>query len=103
MMPFDQPHIPKTSLVICSRNRQKLLLETVESVLRGNEIPQEIVIVDQSDAPLYLLDHLRTPRDCEISYIHLQSTGASRARNMGAQLAKSEIIAFLDDDMLVAP
>jgi hypothetical protein len=42
----------QSSLVICSRNRRAMLGDTIRSVLRGTELPSEIVVVDQSDQPL---------------------------------------------------
>src|SRR5579859_8077465 len=42
--------LPPTTLIICSRNRPQLLQEAVESVLRGREVPTELLIIDQSQA-----------------------------------------------------
>ena len=43
--------LPSTSLIIASRDRPELLADTVASVLKGDEVPAEIVIVDQSRVP----------------------------------------------------
>jgi len=99
---LDGSILPNTSLIICTRNRHKLLLETLESVLSSNEVPTEIIIVDQSAAPLPEIGDLPLHPTCQIRYVHLESAGASRARNTGIHLAKNEMIAFLDDDMFVA-
>ena len=42
---FTPPSLPPTSLIICSRNRPALLRKTVESVLQGDEVPTELIIV----------------------------------------------------------
>jgi GT2 family glycosyltransferase len=111
--------LPPTSLVICSRNRPKLLRETVQSVLEGDEVPTEIVIVDQSDAPQPVLSS--RPQECasDVRYLWLDSVGLSRARNAGIAAATSvglsrarnagiaaatyDILVFIDDDMFVTP
>lgn len=54
-----------SSLIICSRNRHQLLLETVESVLAGEVLPSEIVILDQSDTASDRLAELSAP-DCDV-------------------------------------
>ena len=94
---------PASSLIICSRNRPKILFETVESVLQGDEVPTELVIIDQSDAPHPSLATLTTDRACEIRYQWTHSLGAARARNTGIRKAQHDIIALIDDDMRVAP
>jgi GT2 family glycosyltransferase len=91
------------SLIIGSRNRPRLLAEAVTSVLRGEEVPAEIVLVDQSDVPHPSLAMLTTDRACEIRYLHSRSVGVSRARNVGIAAARHDILAFIDDDILVTP
>ena len=95
--------LPGTSLTICSRNRHQLLLETVESVLESQEVPQEIVIVDQSDLPHPELQEMGAVRGCEIRYLQIPSNGVGRARNQAIEAASHDILVLTDDDMLVAP
>jgi GT2 family glycosyltransferase len=98
-----QASLPPTSLIICSRNRPKLLLETVASVLQGDEVPTELVIIDQSDTPHSILATLTTDRACEIHYLWTHSVGLSRARNTGIAAGQHAIVAIIDDDMFVTP
>src|SRR5689334_20384253 len=37
--------LPESSLIIASRNRPELLHDTVQSILRGDETPTEIIII----------------------------------------------------------
>ena len=37
------------SVVICTRNRPVLLSQAVASILAGDDVPAEIIVVDQSD------------------------------------------------------
>jgi len=50
MTPLPAP-LPPASLVLCTRNRPPLLADTLRSILDGEEVPAEIVVVDQSDEP----------------------------------------------------
>ena len=94
---------PPSSLVICSRNRPKLLFETVESVLRGNHVPTELIIVDQSTDSHPELSILKTERPCEVRYIHSKTAGVGAGRNTGITSSRNELLIFIDDDMFVEP
>jgi GT2 family glycosyltransferase len=88
------------SVVICSRNRPALLGDAVESVLAGELLPGELVVVDQSDRPH---PTLRTGLvgECDLRYLHSAETGLSRARNEGIRASGRPIVVFIDDDVLV--
>jgi GT2 family glycosyltransferase len=88
------------SVVICSRNRPALLGDAVESVLAGELLPSELVVVDQSDRPH---PTLRTGLvgECDLRYLHSAETGLSRARNEGIRASVRPIVVFIDDDVLV--
>jgi GT2 family glycosyltransferase len=94
--------LPAASLVIPSINRPRLLLETVESVLAGDEVPAEIIIVDQSTDPHEQLARLTTDLS-ELRYTRVQQAGVSRARNLGIRMATHPLVAFIDDDVRVHP
>ena len=93
--------LPQSSLIICSRNRPNLLFETVESVLRGDAVPSEMIIVDQSSAPHLELSQVKTKKPCEIRYIHSKAVGVGAGRNLGITSSRFEILIFIDDDMFV--
>lgn len=103
MNSFTPTSLPPTSLIIPSRGRPELLLATVKSILQGDEIPTELIIIDQSDTPSPALVTLTTDRACEIRYLWTKSVGASRARNAGIAVAQHDILAFTDDDVTVTP
>jgi GT2 family glycosyltransferase len=97
------PSLPQTSLIIPSRNRPEFLLRAVESILQADEVPTELIIIDQSAVPHSALAALTTDRPCEIRYLWSESVGASRARNIGIAAARYDILAFTDDDVMVTP
>jgi GT2 family glycosyltransferase len=95
--------LPPTSLIICSRNRPKMLEDALVSILEGIEVPYEIIMIDQSDAPHPTLCQWETVRDCEIRYIWTETVGLSIARNIGIKASRHSILAFTDDDVFVEP
>jgi glycosyltransferase involved in cell wall biosynthesis len=91
---------PGASLIICSRNRPQLLLDAVESVLAGEQVPSEIILIDQSDVPNPALKQKQEFRGCWIRYHWTDSRGVSVARNAGAMAAQHDVLVFMDDDMI---
>jgi peptidoglycan/xylan/chitin deacetylase (PgdA/CDA1 family) len=87
------------SVVIVSRNRRRLLRETVESLLACPAVPAEVVVVDQSDD----LDAELAKLDPGIRYVHAAARGLSRSRNDAARLAAHDVLVFVDDDMRAKP
>ena len=89
------------SVVIPSRNRPDFLLAAVGSVLAGDVLPAEIVVVDQSDTPHEGLAGMGVVHGCTVHYLHTAPRGVSRARNAGLQAATQPVVVFTDDDVLV--
>ena len=90
------------SVVIASRNRAALLNETVESILTGHAVPAEIVVVDQSDEPS-LRRAGQLVHGCAVRHVGMAARGLSRARNLGAEIARQDVLVFTDDDMIADP
>ncbi len=88
------------SLIISTRNRPKLLYDTVKSVLDGEDLPAELIIIDQSDQADSSLATLDSASTCQIRYVWHRSVGLSRGRNAGIALSRNSLIAFTDDDVI---
>jgi len=89
---------PNISVVIPTHKRPALLKRAIESVLNQTVLPFEILIVDDigSDDSKEVV---KSFNQGFLRYIHNEDgQGASSSRNLGAQLAEGEFIAFLDDD-----
>jgi GT2 family glycosyltransferase len=99
----DGQQLPLASVVICSRNRPLLLRDAVASVLESRPVPAELVVIDQSDSSDDYFQKLTSCSGCTVRYHWSRTVGASRARNEGARAARNELVAFLDDDVVVAP
>jgi GT2 family glycosyltransferase len=78
-----------------------MLADTVASILRGNRLPTELVIIDQSDTRNTTLELMPAVPGCEMRYLWTHLVGLGRARNAGIAAARYEILAFIDDDMWV--
>lgn len=92
------------SVVIPTYNRSALLRNTVESVLRqDSQHPFEIVIVDNNsiDDTQSLVESLMKRHPGKLNYVVETEQGNAHARNRGVKTAKGNIIAFVDDDVMV--
>jgi len=93
----------QSSLVICSRNRRAMLGDTIRSVLRGTELPSEIIVVDQSDQPLAVIPADWQHPQSELQYVWTPEVGLSRANNLGVRRARYPHLVFTHDDVLADP
>jgi hypothetical protein len=89
--------------IICTFDRYHVLGDAIAS-LRAQDIPIEIIIIDNSP------DQARAHATAQtyggipnLRYIPEPAPGLSRARNTGIALAGTDIVAFIDDDAVAAP
>src|SRR5437763_4441578 len=89
----------KLSVIVPTKNRPAEVRRTVESLVGQSRLPDELIIVDQSDAPVQLdclpfaLQHIHNP--------HLM--GLTAARNAAMRVAHGDVWLFLDDDVVLEP
>jgi len=93
---------PLVSVVIPTYNGHKTIVQCLETVVnQQTDFPYEIIVVDSSPEPL---EPLIKPRFPQVRYVHSkQRLSAGEARNLGAQLADSDFVAFVDDDIFLPP
>lgn len=90
------------SVVIPAYNRARWIGRAVESVLRQDPPPLEVILVDDGSTD-------STPQICRalecdtVRYVRQENQGPSVARNHGVSLARGEFVAFLDSDDLALP
>ena len=85
----------KSLLITCiipTRNRPDFILESAASVLAQSHSELELIIVNDGSGPVPLID------DARVRILNSGQAGAVPARNLGAQAARGEAIAWLDDD-----
>lgn len=96
-------HPLTTSLILSTRNRPTFVLAAVRAVLDGNQVPTEIVVVDQSDVEHAELSGWTNEARSSVRYLWKPARGLSLGRNTGIRASTGEILLFLDDDILVPP
>lgn len=93
------------SVIIPTKNRYEILKKTIESFLSGSYIPDQFVIIDQSndcDIVKNILKHIKTDfSGVDFKYYYLAVPSLTKARNLGVKLAENEILICSDDDILI--
>ena len=95
---------PVLSVIIPTRGRAVRLRACLETLAAGEPPPGgwEVVVVDDgSDAPLE--PAVGEVGGLPVQYVRQPPAGLNPARNRGAAEARGDLLAFLDDDTLVAP
>ena len=94
----------EVSVVIPTYNRSALLRDAIDSVMaQDSQIPFEIIIVDnnsQDDTRAVVQSAIEKHGE-RLRYISESQQGNAHARNTGVKSAKGDIIAFIDDDVIV--
>jgi len=99
----DLPSLSAT-IVVPTRNRGDLIRETLETLSRIKNPGLEILVVDQStsDSTSRVVD-AASEADPRVRLIATTTVGLSAARNVGARHAAGDVVAYCDDDCIVAP
>jgi GT2 family glycosyltransferase len=93
------------SIVVCTRERPELLQECLQALLLIDYAPLEILVVDNAptaDLTKKIVSELAYS-DPRVRYTCEPFPGLSRARNHGLAVARFDLVAFTDDDVIVDP
>ncbi|HBJ85856.1 MAG TPA: hypothetical protein DDZ88_18675 [Verrucomicrobiales bacterium] len=95
------------SIVIPTLNREAILCDTLDSIVSvadGSGLI-EIIVVDQSPShqseTLCRLEMLS--KHPQVKYYQVTFRGTTRARNLGASLARGDVVIYVDDDVFTPP
>lgn len=94
---------PLVSVVIPTYNREKTILQSVESVLSQTYKNIEVIVVDDCsiDETKNILEKID---DARLRYFRLEkNSGACAARNKGVEIARGDFISFNDSDDVFLP
>ena len=92
----------KTSVVIPTYNRQRVLIRNLKALLKQKKDIFEIIVVDQTKTCSDSLKKI-IAKNPKIKYFYFKKKSTSAAKNYGWKKAKGEIVLFLDDDTIVLP
>ncbi len=94
----------KLSIVVPYYNMGQYIDETIQSIQRCEFADKEILIINDGSTEALSLDKLNEYRHKEnIKIIDVQNSGLAKARNLGAEYANGEFLAFLDADDTITP
>jgi glycosyltransferase involved in cell wall biosynthesis len=96
---------PVVSIVLCTYNRSHLIANALDALVAqtADTPPYEVIVVDNNSTD-GTRDVVRQVLTCGlVRYEHEPSQGLSAARNHGVAVARSDVIAFTDDDVRVSP
>ena len=94
---------PLVSIIIPTYNREKYILNAINSCLKQTYKNIEILVVDDCSTDK-TKDLIKSINDKRIKYFRNETNrGAPYSRNFGLRIARGEYINFLDDDDLLLP
>jgi GT2 family glycosyltransferase len=90
------------SVLIATYNRAGLLDRTLCSLLAGNELPDEIVVVNGGHDRTSAIVAGHAEQGAPIRLIEVANVGLSNSQNIGFPQCHGAIVATVDDDVIVA-
>lgn len=94
------------SVVIPTYNRERYLKKCLYSLLVQKKLPYEIIVIDNANHNLAqdVVNNLKSKFDKKgiiITYMRNFENSGATARNLGVSIATGQLIAFLDDDVVL--
>lgn len=90
---------PKVACILATRDRPRLLEGALEALVKTLRDQDEAVVVDSGGRDPGIR---RLVEDAGATHVRLRHRGASLARNVGVGATTAPLLAFTDDDCLVA-
>ncbi|MFN0076462.1 MAG: glycosyltransferase family 2 protein [Prosthecobacter sp.] len=95
------------SAVVPTRNRVGAMGRMLDSLLKQDALPAELIVVDGSedDETQRVVETFAqsTAGICTVKYLRAETLGAAVQRNQGVAVAMQPVIWFFDDDILFEP
>jgi len=94
------------SVIVPTYNREQHLKNCLLSILNQTQLPLEVIVVDNANhnkAELIINNLLSefNSKGISLFYFRNYENSGATARNLGANAAKGDLIAFLDDDVIL--
>lgn len=98
----SRPDVADVTAVMALYNGGDLVRESLDSIVAQTRVPRHIIVVDDGSSdhsPRLVADYAKSYRGpAKISLLRQKNGGQGSARNAGAAAAKTEYIAFIDQD-----
>jgi glycosyltransferase involved in cell wall biosynthesis len=91
--------ITSATVAVCTRNRPVFLQKCLAAVSRLDPGPRQVLVIDNSEGND---DTRKVANDYGARYVLEPTRGLCRARNRALAECETEIVAFLDDDVIPA-
>jgi GT2 family glycosyltransferase len=91
------------SVVVATRERPERLSECLDALLAAERPPRTIVVVDNVPVTDATARTVAARADSRIRYLVERRPGAASARATGLASVDTELVAFIDDDVLLDP
>ncbi len=92
------------AVIIPTMNRPQELRSCLDSLLKQTRLPEQIIIVDDGQEDEADLRARLAPYPGEFIYHRKQENpGSARSKNLGTALATTDVVCFLDDDVVLEP
>jgi GT2 family glycosyltransferase len=94
-----------SSFIIATRNRHDELVAAVRSLLEQTVLPEDLCVVDSSEAPESReeLERLCAEAGIRVDYVHPAPRGLTLQRNIGIERTTGDPVFLIDDDVILAP
>ena len=88
----------KVSIIIPTKHREEILQHSLQYAVKAIEnLDAEIIVVNDGDKAILIPDEWTSA----VNVVKNPKSGVASARNFGAANAKSGLLIFMDDDMLI--
>ena len=93
----------KIAIAIPTYNREQVLIDTINDVLKQNPPPDEILVIDQTEKHIEIVEEKLNywHNQGSIRYIKEFPPGLPKARNRAIKETLCDIIIFIDDDVIL--
>lgn len=100
--------MPTLSIAIATRDRILDLTELLESIIHQKSLPNELLIIDDSPngtanktASMYANKLFANSKSIKIKYLRGYGKGLTSARNLAVKNSTTDLVLFLDDDIIL--
>jgi GT2 family glycosyltransferase len=89
------------TVVVCTRDRTEMLKSALQSILAASHPNFGVLVVDNAPRTDATREYVKGLADPRVQLITEPMPGLSRARNAGLLAATGNVVAFVDDDVVV--